>query len=81
MHTFRVDEYIESRPTGRHWDVSAIDIFEAVDLAWYMQYTVRGPRGDLIPKAIVSDENRENTTAVCSSIESNGKDHRSWAIP
>ena len=52
MKIFRVDEYIEGRRTGRSWDVSALDMFEAVDSAWWMQFTSHAPRGDLVLVAI-----------------------------
>jgi len=54
MLIFRVAEYIESQPTGRCWNVSAADVFDAVDSAWRMQYTSQGPLGDLIPQAVIS---------------------------
>ena len=57
MQIFRVNEYIEGRSTGRYWDVSAIDVFEAVDSAWWMQFTSYAPRGDLIPMAVEPDDN------------------------
>jgi hypothetical protein len=64
MQNFRVDEYIEARLTGRHWDVSATDVFEAVDSIWWIQYTSNAPRGDLVAMAVRSDD---DPTAIPSA--------------
>jgi len=69
MQIFRVDEYIEGRPTGRYWDVSATNVFEAVDSAWWMQITSRAPRGDLIPIAVgpADDPATVPSAGVCAT--------------
>ena len=80
MPIFRVDEYIEGRPTGRYWDVSATDVFEAVDSAWRMQFASQAPRGDLIPMEVESDDDRcaISTAGLCAT-ENPREIHTSWS--